>query len=278
MLVADEDVEQHRAAARSCRSSSGRTASGPTPCDRNGSPLERLDVVDLSARYPTARAVGPISFVVAPGQLHGGHRTGRIRQVDAAAGRCSGSDGSRRSPARCAGTARRSPIPARSSYRRTPRSCRRCPSWCRTRCATTSSLGPMDMAQIDTALQLAAISDDIRGMPKAEDTLIGPRGLRLSGGQRQRLATARALVHRPELIVLDDLSSAVDVETELRLWENLAARRPHGDRGESPRRRLRARRPDHPPRLIPGERTICRTGRPPARKPGFRPPSSRNEA
>jgi len=37
------------------------------------------------------------------------------------------------------------------------------------------------------------------------------------------LATARALVHEPELIVLDDLSSAVDVETELRLWDNLAA-------------------------------------------------------
>lgn len=85
------------------------------------------------------------------------------------------------------------------------------------------SLGPMDMAQIGTALELAAISEDIKAMPKAEDTLIGPRGLRLSGGQRQRLATARALVHRPELIVLDDLSSAVDVETEVQLWENLVA-------------------------------------------------------
>ena len=69
---------------------------------------------------------------------------------------------------------------------------------------------------------MAAIAEDVRAMPDAGNTLIGPRGLRLSGGQRQRLATARALVHAPELIVLDDLSSAVDVRTELQLWDNLA--------------------------------------------------------
>lgn len=83
-------------------------------------------------------------------------------------------------------------------------------------------LGPIDPGQLATALQLAAITDDIEAMPAGADTLIGPRGLRLSGGQRQRLATARALVHAPELVVLDDLSSALDVETEVQLWTNLA--------------------------------------------------------
>lgn len=83
-------------------------------------------------------------------------------------------------------------------------------------------LGPVSTESLTTALRLAAIDTDIAEMPESTDTMIGPRGLRLSGGQRQRLATARALVHAPELVVLDDVSSALDVETELLLWENLA--------------------------------------------------------
>jgi ATP-binding cassette, subfamily B, bacterial len=89
--------------------------------------------------------------------------------------------------------------------------------------ADNIALGIVDDAQLSLALELAAVRADIDEMPDGTKTLIGPRGLRLSGGQRQRVATARALVHSPELVVLDDLSSALDIETELQLWSNLSA-------------------------------------------------------
>lgn len=84
--------------------------------------------------------------------------------------------------------------------------------------AETVLLGLPDDA-LDDALWLACLEEDLERMPDGAATLIGPRGLRLSGGQVQRTGAARALVRRPELLVVDDLSSALDVETEIRLWE-----------------------------------------------------------
>jgi ATP-binding cassette subfamily B protein len=77
--------------------------------------------------------------------------------------------------------------------------------------------------EITRALRLAAFDEDVAGMPERLDTLVGARGVRLSGGQAQRAAVARALVRRPELVCLDDVSSALDVDTERRLWDRLLA-------------------------------------------------------
>ena len=76
-------------------------------------------------------------------------------------------------------------------------------------------------AQIEEALRLAVMERDLKDLDKGLDTLVGPRGLRLSGGQIQRAAAARMLARQPELLVFDDLSSALDVETERLLWERL---------------------------------------------------------
>lgn len=84
---------------------------------------------------------------------------------------------------------------------------------------------PVSDAEVDEAVRLAALEDDVPGLSDGLDTLVGPRGVRLSGGQIQRAATARAFVRKPRLLVLDDLSSALDVETERLVWERLLSRR-----------------------------------------------------
>ena len=71
------------------------------------------------------------------------------------------------------------------------------------------------------ALHLAALDGDVEEMPEGLSTPVGPRGVRLSGGQLQRAAAARALAADTSLLVLDDLSSALDAATEQRLWHRL---------------------------------------------------------
>jgi ATP-binding cassette, subfamily B, bacterial len=80
---------------------------------------------------------------------------------------------------------------------------------------------PAEDAALQGAVRLAVLEDDVAGFAKGLDTLVGPRGVRLSGGQVQRSAAARMYVRAPELLVVDDLSSALDVETERLLWQRL---------------------------------------------------------
>ena len=79
--------------------------------------------------------------------------------------------------------------------------------------------------RLDEAIHAAVLEPDLAAMPAGLDTMVGPLGVRLSGGQVQRAAAARMFLRRPELLVVDDLSSALDVETEQLLWERLIAER-----------------------------------------------------
>ncbi|MEO8286048.1 MAG: ABC transporter ATP-binding protein [Chloroflexota bacterium] len=80
---------------------------------------------------------------------------------------------------------------------------------------------PTGNVNLEAAIYLAVMERDIVGMDDGLDTMVGPKGVRLSGGQIQRAAAARMFVREPELLVFDDLSSALDVETEQLLWQRL---------------------------------------------------------
>ncbi|MCP4809053.1 MAG: ABC transporter ATP-binding protein [Proteobacteria bacterium] len=86
---------------------------------------------------------------------------------------------------------------------------------------------------VEPSVELAALSGDVEHLPDALDTIVGERGIMLSGGQRQRTALARALYRDYDVLVLDDVLSAVDQKTEQRLIDSLeqVATSERGDRG-----------------------------------------------
>ncbi|QJD85917.1 ABC transporter ATP-binding protein [Cohnella herbarum] len=73
----------------------------------------------------------------------------------------------------------------------------------------------------DRVIRLAVMEQDLQTLENGLETFVGPRGVMLSGGQVQRAATARMLLTQSDLFIFDDLSSALDVETEKVLWERL---------------------------------------------------------
>ena len=79
------------------------------------------------------------------------------------------------------------------------------------------------LEEIRTAAEVANIDADICAMPEGYETVVGERGVRLSGGQKQRVAIARAILRNSPVIILDEATAAVDVETEKQIRDAISS-------------------------------------------------------
>jgi ATP-binding cassette, subfamily B, bacterial PglK len=86
----------------------------------------------------------------------------------------------------------------------------------------------IDESAVWRALRAAQLEDFVHGLPQGLDTTVGERGVRLSGGQLQRIAIARALYHDPPVLVLDEATSSLDIDTERGVMD--AVRALHGEK------------------------------------------------
>ena len=74
---------------------------------------------------------------------------------------------------------------------------------------------------MNRALKIAKLYDFVQTLPKKENTLVGNSGSFLSGGQRQRIVIARAVLLRPQILILDEATNALDPETEREIIEDI---------------------------------------------------------
>jgi ATP-binding cassette, subfamily B, bacterial len=191
--------------------------------------LERLEVSGLSYHYPAVNGeastsgIGPVDlalrrggFVVITGRVGSGKST----FVRALLGLLPHQDGEIRWNGQT--------VEAPAAFFRPPR-CAYTPQVPRLFSETLREnllLGlPEEQANLPGAIYQSVLERDVAGLEGGLETLVGPRGIRLSGGQVQRAAAARIFLRSPELLVFDDLSSALDVDTERALWERLDAAR-----------------------------------------------------
>jgi ATP-binding cassette, subfamily B, bacterial len=194
-----------------------------TPVSRATDRLERLEVRDLGYRYPdSGRGVAGVSFTIERGQtivVTGRVGVGKTTLLRALLGLLPRGEGEVRWNDRPVDDLAAWFVPPRAAY--TPQTPRLFSEPLR----ENILLGlPEAAVDLPGAVRLAVLEPDVAALPEGLATPVGPRGVRLSGGQVLRAATARMLVRALGVIVIDDLSSALDATTERQVWERLFAR------------------------------------------------------
>lgn len=184
--------------------------------------LERLTVAGLTYRHPeTGRGVQDISFIIPRGSftvITGKIGAGKTTLVRTLLGLLPAEAGEVRWNGRPVTEPMAFFTPPRIAY--TPQVPRIFSGTLR-----ANILMGLEEAAVDLneAVEAAVLEPDLAHFPQGLETEVGSRGLKLSGGQVQRTAAARMFARRPELLVLDDISSALDNETEAQLWRRLFA-------------------------------------------------------
>ncbi len=183
-------------------------------------PLELLEVEDLSYHHPDAtEGLNGVSFHVRRGEfvvITGRIGSGKTTLLRALLGLVPKSGGAVRWNGEQIDDPASFFVPPRSAY--TSQVPRLFSDSLRENVALGRDLTDADITE---ALDLAVLGPDVAEMKDGLDTEVGARGVRLSGGQVQRAAAARMLLRDADLLVFDDISSALDVETERRLWDGL---------------------------------------------------------
>jgi len=185
--------------------------------------LETLEVEGLTYRYPeTGRGIEDISFTLPRGTMTvvtGRIGAGKTTLVRTLQGLLLPDAGEIRWNGRPIDKPDTHFVPPRSAY--TPQSPRLFSESLR----DNILLGlPEDGVDLPGALHAAVMEGDVETLEAGLETRVGVRGVKLSGGQVQRSATARMFARPAELYIVDDLSSALDVDTERILWDRLFAR------------------------------------------------------
>jgi len=184
--------------------------------------LDLLEVEGLSYRHPgSGRGISGVSLRIARGSFSvvtGRVGAGKSTLLRALVGLLPAENGAVRWNGAPVGNAGAFFVPPRSAY--VPQVPRLFSDSLRDNVLMGLPLGDEAVA---AAIHAAVMERDLAALDRGLETLVGPRGVRLSGGQVQRAAAARAMARDPELLVVDDLSSALDVETEAALWERVAA-------------------------------------------------------